>query len=240
MGPRPRHVSSSRTGKGAFAFEPCGCLNDAMDANTRARLEDAFGLVSSHWMMNPAERLAIIGLLEVLRPRCALEIGHGYGGFTRVLSRFADEVHTVDVDARVLAIVHELPRVTAWHATSAEMLRRFAQEGKRFDFCLLDGDHSRAAARADLDAAIGIAEVIVMHDAGNPECRAGYTEALAGHDVYANLDWVDGRIQVDGPWGGFGVVLTGYPRSQPYRITPVRVPNFELIAAACAARPPVA
>lgn len=204
-----------------------------MDTATRAKLEDAFGLVSSHWMMNPAERLAIIGLLEILRPRRALEIGHGFGGFTRVLSRYAAEVHTVDVEARVLAIERELPHVKAWHATSAEMLLRFAREGLRFDYCLLDGDHSRAAARADLDAVIGIADVIVMHDTGNPECRAGYAEALALHDVYANLDWVDGRIQVDGPWGGFGVVLTGYPRAQPYRITPVKVQNFALIAAAC-------
>lgn len=238
MGPGRRGASSTRARKGRGCLWLAWSLQwDVMDADTRARLEDALGLVSSHWMMNPAERLAIIGLLEVLRPGRALEIGYGYGGFTRVLSRYAAEVHTVDTHERVLAISRELPQVTAWHATSDEVLSRFAREGARFDFCLLDGDHSRAAARRDLDAAIGIAEVIVMHDAGNPECRAGYAEALAVHDVYANLDWVDGRIQVDGPWGGFGLVLTGYPRNQPYRITPVRTQNFELVAAAWAARP---
>lgn len=236
MGSGDRPASSSWSEKGAFAFDAGGRFSDGMDAAIGRELENVFGLVSSSWMMNPAERLAIIGLLEVLRPRRALEVGFGYGGFTRVLSRYAAEVHTVDTEERVLAISRELPQVTAWHATSDEVLPRFAAEGARFDFCLLDGDHSRAAARRDLDAAIGIADVIVMHDAGNPECRAGYAEALAAHDVYANLDWVDGRIQVDGPWGGFGVVLTGYPRGQPYRITPVRVPNFELVAAAWAAR----
>lgn len=208
-----------------------------MDPGTRARLEDAFGLVSSHWMMSPAERLAILGLLELLRPQRALEIGFGYGGFTRVLSRYAGEVHTVDTHERVLGIERELPNVRAWHARSDVVWPELARGGRRFEFCLLDGDHSRAGARSDLEAAIPLVDVIVMHDTGNPECRSGYADALAAHDVYANLDWVDGRIQVDGPWGGFGVVLTGYPRSQPYRITPVKTPNYALIAAACGLAP---
>jgi len=156
----------------------------------------------------------------------------------RVLSRFASEVHTVDVEPRVLEIEKELPHIKAWQCASSEAMRRFSHEDLRFDFCLPDGDLSRVAARDDLGAAIGICDVIVVHDTGNPECRSGYVEALAEKDVYANLDWVDGRIQVDGPWGGFGIVLSGYSRDHPYRITSVKVSNFDLIAAACRCKHP--
>lgn len=209
-------------------------VDGCMEEDTKRELEDVFGLVGSSWMMNPAERLALIGLLNVVRPKQALEIGHGFGGCTRVLSRFAARVHTVDVHERVLAAARDLPNVTAWHLPSQEAFARFAAEGTRFDFCLLDGDHSAAMAYYDLTAAVALAEVIVMHDTGNPECRAGYARALAEKDVYGNLDWIDGRIQADGPWGGLGIVLPVYPRSQLYRLTPVKTQNFELIANAWA------
>lgn len=200
-----------------------------VDDQTRKRLAGFLGLESSNWMMSPSERIALVGLLELLRPKCSLEVGYAYGGSTELLSRYSREVHAVDVDERVLECPKRFNNVTPLHSTSAEAFKQFLENGRRFDFCLLDGDHSGQCARDDLRMAVKVADVIIVHDCANPECRAGYEEALAECDVYANLDWIDGRIQVDGPWGGFGIVVTSLPKNSRYGITPIAKTGFQLI-----------
>lgn len=192
-------------------------------------LSGFLGLKSSNWMMSPSERIALVGLLELLRPGRSLEIGYAYGGSTEQLSKYSSEVWTVDVDDRVLECSARFGNVTPCHAKSADAFDGFLKEGLRFDFCLLDGDHARQGAGADLRMAVQVADVIIMQDAANPECRAGYGEALGECDVYANLDWIDGRIQVDGPWGGFGIAIPSLPRNTKYGITPVAKTSYQLI-----------
>jgi predicted O-methyltransferase YrrM len=200
-----------------------------MTNDTKQTIADFFGLIGGHWMMTPAERFAIVGLLEILRPRQALEIGYGHGGFTRHLSRFAGEVDTVDIDTRVGEAAKRFPNVRGWQMSSAAAWAKFQADSRRFDFCLIDADHSPEGTYADLRMAVRHAEVIVLHDTANPGCRSGYVRALAEADVYANLDWVDGHIQCDGVWGGFGVVLTAFPANQPYCLSPIAKLNYDLI-----------
>jgi hypothetical protein len=180
-------------------------------------------------MMSPSERIALVGLLELLRPERSLEIGYAYGGSTEQLSNYSGEVWTVDVNERVLECSTRFKNVKACHATSQEAFAGFLNDGRRFDFCLLDGDHTKQGASGDLRMAVQVADVIIMHDSANPECRAGYEEALGECDVYANLDWIDGRIQVDGPWGGFGIAVPSLPRNAKYGITPVAKTSYQLI-----------
>ena len=161
-----------------------------MTDETKRILADYFGLIGSHWMMTPGERFALVGLLDVLRPRRALEIGYGYGGFTQHLSRYAEEVHTVDSDVRVLEAEGRFRNVRSWHMRSSQAWAKFQADGRRFDFCLLDGDHSAEGAGADLRLALRSADVIVLHDTANPGCRSGYERAFADAGVHANLDWI--------------------------------------------------
>src|SRR5262249_51569248 len=50
------------------------------------------------WMMEYQERLALIALLEPLRPRVALEVGTHRGGSLAVLRAFAEKVYSLDID----------------------------------------------------------------------------------------------------------------------------------------------
>ena len=59
------------------------------------------GLVNKEWMMSPAEQMAVIYLLETLRPRVAVEIGTRMGGSLQVLAHFAEKVYALDLDPEV-------------------------------------------------------------------------------------------------------------------------------------------
>ncbi len=54
------------------------------------------------WMMAPKERLAILGLLSVLKPQIVLELGFAEGGCTEYLSKYSKIVYTVDINKKVL------------------------------------------------------------------------------------------------------------------------------------------
>lgn len=183
-------------------------------------LRRVLGLDALGWMMAPSERLAIVGLLAMLRPKTALELGCADGGLTSWLSTYAEAVVTVDIDEKVLRVAASLPNVTPLHMTSAEATCRLEAEGRRFDLTVVDADHSAAGVRRDLESALRFSEVIVLHDTYNPDCRAGIVEVLAGRDVYHDLDLVPGGLQPDGLWGGLGIVIPGLSVSEPRHVTP--------------------
>jgi hypothetical protein len=160
-----------------------------------------------------------------------LEIGHRLGGCTRWFSEYSGHVWTVDVDPHVIESSKRFPNVTPMHMTSTEAMKRLASQGQRFELALIDGDHSTEVACSDLQQAMELCDVIVLHDAANPACRKGYKEALQGKSVVADLDWIDGRLQPDGLWGGLGIVLTTLPSSLERVITPALITNADLAAA---------
>lgn len=180
------------------------------------------GIEPLGWMMAPSERLALVGLLAMLRPRRTLELGCAQGVLTGWLSEYSEQVISVDIDAHVLRVAEALPNVVGLHMTTDEATQRFAAEGRRFDLTIIDADHSREGVRRDLEAAIGFSDVIVLHDTYHPPCRDGMTAVLERHDVFADLELVPGGLQTDGLWGGLGVVLPGVPRGAAAFVTPRR------------------
>jgi hypothetical protein len=183
-------------------------------------LNAVLGLEPSTWMMSPAERLAVIGLIYLLRPKSVLELGSGDGGLTRWLAQLVPEVTTVDLNPRVRTACEGLGNVMAMCMTTTEALDQFAQEGRRFDVVMVDADHSAKGTRQDLEGALCISDIVLMHDTFHPSCRAGIEQALAGRDVYANLDLVEGGLQPDGLWGGLGLVMSALPKSSRIFVTP--------------------
>lgn len=183
-------------------------------------LRRVLGLDAVGWMMAPSERLAIIGLLAMLRPKRALELGCAEGGLTTWLSTYAEEVVTVDIDEKVLRVTQALPNVVPMHMTTDEATRRLEAEGRRFDLTIIDADHSAEGVRRDLESALRFSDVIFLHDTYNPGCRAGILLVLEGRDVYHDLDLVPGGLQPDGLWGGLGIVVPGLPRSEVSHVTP--------------------
>jgi len=183
----------------------------------------------NRWMMSPVERLVIVGLLEILKPNRSLELGHRFGGCTEYIAKYSREVVSVDIDETVLESCKRWKNVEAMHADSSSALMDLSARGKRFDFALIDADHSFASARDDLLKTAALADTIVLHDSFNPECRSGYLAALEQLDVYSDLDLADGHIQSDGLWGGLGVVVTSLKRDTKRHLTP-RILNADILA----------
>jgi len=181
------------------------------------------------WKMCPAERLAIIGLIEVLRPLVTLELGHGHGTCTEWLAKYSHSVYSVDQSPWVIESCKRWGNVHPLHMTTSDALNSFISKGSRFDLAIVDAGHSYKAGRSDLEGTLKIADVILLHDTFNPQCRAGYTDALEGSGAFADLDFLSGGQQSDGGWGGLGVVLPKIPdhsiRSISPRMPYVAVPN---------------
>jgi hypothetical protein len=180
------------------------------------------------WYMFPSERVTLIGLLQLLKPKRTLEIGHLFGGCTKHLSAYSEEVYTVDINSRVIESSKRFDNVKAFYMDSVLAMKEFALRGLRFDLAIIDADHSEAGAERDVTAVLGLADVIILHDAANPECRRGYAKALANTDAYYDLDFVDGKHSADGPWGGFGLIMT-YCKNETYKLVKTLIPNSYFI-----------
>lgn len=159
---------------------------------------------SPNWLMTSAERCAIIGLISRLEPTHTLEIGYRFGGCTGFLAEFSKQVSSVDLDANVLNAGNHWTNAKGYHENSVDFLKRAIEEGRRFDFAVIDGDHSTHGAAQDVKLAIQCCDVIVLHDSMNPECRQGYLNGLKDFGGYYNLDFVLNS----GIWGGLGIIIT--------------------------------
>jgi len=185
-------------------------------------LRAVLGLEPLGWMMAPSERLAIVGLLAMLRPRRSLELGCAEGALTAWLSRYSEQVVTVDIDEKVLRVTQAMANVRALHMTTDEATRRIEAEGQRFDLTVVDADHSAEGVRRDLEATLRFSDVVLVHDTYHPPCRDGIVSVLRERDVWFDLDLVPGGLQPDGLWGGLGIVIPGLPRGAARFVTPRR------------------
>lgn len=164
------------------------------------------------WMMWPSERLAILGLLEILKPRRSLELGCAQGGLTKWLSEYSESVVTVDLDARVYQVTQGLENVQPLCMNTREAFARIRAQELTFDLTIIDADHSRTGVARDLEEALEVSRCIVLHDTYYPPCRMGMLDVLNGRDMYFDPELVPGGLQEDGMWGGLGIVLPGVRR----------------------------
>lgn len=179
-------------------------------------------LEDEEWIMSLGERAAIEGLVSQVGPRLALEIGAGLGGSLKRLAAHSGEVHEIDLMAPP-AFVEELGNVH-WHMGDSHellprLLHQFSNEGRNVDFVLVDGDHTEAGVRRDMQdllssPAVG-RTVIVAHDTMNESVRAGLEQVdyeRIAKVAYVELDFVPGymvrepsrRYQL---WGGLGLIV---------------------------------
>jgi len=187
-------------------------------------------------MMSPSEQVAMVFLLEHLRPKVAIEIGTRFGGSLQVLAQFCDRVYSIDIDPDVpKRLAGKFPNVEYLTGPSDDLLppliNRLQRERAELSFALIDGDHSTDGVRKDVDNVLRFRPVvplyIVMHDSLNPACRAGLREAqwAANPVVHAvELDFVAGIVNpapaCRGIWGGLAVgIALPYERSGRFQIT---------------------
>jgi hypothetical protein len=169
-------------------------------------LEDRIGVADPNWLMSIREKLCLIGLLELLQPKKVLEFGYHRGGTTKWLSKYSESVITVDVNEFIKGADNDYRNIQAWNCPTQEAIKRIEEESLYFDLAIVDADHSRDAVAADVSGLLDHAEIILMHDSCNPECRRGMLDALTKQNSHAYyLDFITSAVKHDGLWGGLGI-----------------------------------
>ncbi len=187
-------------------------------------LDSEFAL---HWQMTNCERFAIQDLLRRTKPKVALEIGTYKGGSLQVISHFAEEVYSIDIDPTVPErLGGRFPQVHYRIGPSGEVLPKvlaeIAERGVDIGFVLIDGDHSTAGVRDDINKLLAYIPksrcIVIMHDSFNPDCREGIRTASWGASPYVHmvdLDFIPGIFHEQAydtaaqgsMWGGFGIAV---------------------------------
>jgi hypothetical protein len=169
------------------------------------------------WQMTFGERAALEGLLVLLKPQLAIEIGTLNGGSLRRIAAHSEEVHAFDFDAHPdlrAQIPNAVFHVGDSHELLPLVLADLTAQGRTVDFALVDGDASAVGVQADLQALLGspavCQTVILVHDSLNEGKRAAI-ESISGVS-YIDLDFVPGHVFADEDqqqWLGFALVLVG-------------------------------
>jgi len=190
----------------------------------------------SVWQMTLGERAAIEGVLAQLKPRLAIEIGSADGGGLRRIAAHSEEVHSIDLVPPQMP-VEEMPNVTLHtgdsHQLLPEALERFAEQGHKVDFVLVDGDHSAEGIRRDLDDLLSSPAVantvILIHGVTNEQVRSGLdTVRYVAYPkvAHVNLDFVPGYMRREPDHrhelaGGLGLVIVDATRTAYFPAVPV-------------------
>lgn len=166
-------------------------------------------------------------ILSELRPQHAVEVGTYKGGSLQVLAHFCKHVVSIDIDPSVSATLGlRFSNVTFHTGNSAELLpsalRIGSESSEPVSFVLIDGDHSTEGVRRDINALLSVPPtgemVVLMHDAFNPDCRAGILSANWQHSPFVHeveIDYIPGVYHQQAydtaaartMWGGFACAL---------------------------------
>ena len=157
-------------------------------------------------MMSPAEQMAMLYLLDRLRPKVAIEIGTRFGGSLQIVSQFADRVYSLDIDPEVTrrleGVFPNVEYITGpSDRTLPPLLERLEAEDAPLSFALVNGDHTSEGVRKDIDNLLrfrpNVPLYIIMHDSFNPICRDGLRRAAWADCPYVHaveLDFVSGVV----------------------------------------------
>jgi hypothetical protein len=169
--------------------------------------------------MTLAERFALEGILQTLKPARGLELGVFKGGSLRRLAAHCQEVHAFDLEV-LPAVRQEFPGVHFHVGPSAQQLPQFLEQCHQkdllVDFALVDGDHSTEAVRQDLQTLISSPalshSLILLHDSANDRVRRGLEQVDCAQSpgvVFVDHDFFPGHIDLgtDMVWGGFSCVV---------------------------------
>jgi len=170
------------------------------------------------------ERAALVGLLAAVRPVVAIEIGTAAGGSLKPISAYSDAVHAFDRTRHPDVTAERFPNVEFHtgdsHVLLPRVLDQLTSSGTNVDFALVDGDHSPAGVRRDLEDLLSSPSVertvILVHDTLNDGVRVGVEQVEWDRFEkvrFVDLDFVPGRVMATGPnkdnlWSGFGLIVT--------------------------------
>lgn len=178
---------------------------------------------NSHSWMEYCERVLLYAMVYGVRPKRVLEIGTFLGGSAVILAAALDDIGDgvmVCVDPNPRLAPETLDRIahraTVVAAPSPEALLKAEQvAGGKFDFALIDGDHSYEGVVRDVEGTLPVLlpnTYILFHDAHNEPVRRGINDMLAKYpadlqdcgmmSTFANPD----RDNPGVLWGGIRVL----------------------------------
>jgi|SRR5581483_2651482 len=190
------------------------------------------GINRDNWQMTESERIALTGVLARVRPLGALEIGVYYGGSLSLAAQFAKHIVAIDINPEVrdrfdlpanaeLLIGHSRDMVP-------QALASLERLGMPLQYVLIDAEHSTDGVKRDIALLLKYQPrtpmVMLIHDSGNPDCRAGILSADWNSSPYVHFvqcDFVPGQIIEHSVRDGRGEVWGGlalaYFAPQPRR-----------------------
>ncbi|MCW3090868.1 MAG: hypothetical protein JWP81_1937 [Ferruginibacter sp.] len=176
-----------------------------------------------YWEMVNAEKIALLNLLNEVKPHISIEIGTKKGGSLQLISKLSKQVYSLDIDPSVLELRALFPAVNFIVGDSKKtlpaLLTKLLQDGEQPDFILIDGDHSMEGVKSDIENILtqNISKplAVIMHDSFNPECRLGMLSADYSRNrnvTSVEIDFVQGiysptELAKGEMWGGFGRIL---------------------------------
>jgi hypothetical protein len=180
---------------------------------------------SGEWRMSLGERAALEGILSKLEPSTAIEIGTLKGGSLEPIAAHSGVVHSFDLSFDPSISRERFPNVVLHegdsHALLPKVLDELAEAGTNVDLVFVDGDHTAAGVRQDIEDLLASPSVgqtiILVHDTLNERVRMGLREVDFNRPkvTHVELDFVVGRIWGGASydhdlWGGLGLVVTGW------------------------------
>lgn len=177
---------------------------------------------SSSWM-EYCERVLLYSLVYGVRPKRVLEIGTFLGGSALIIAAALDDIGDgimVCVDPNPRLPQENIDRIqhraTIVAAPSPEGLHKAMQiAGDKFDFALIDGDHSYEGVVRDIEGTLPVVlpnSYLLFHDAHNEPVRRGINDMLAKYkrdlqdcgmmSTFANPDKDNPGVL----WGGIRVL----------------------------------
>jgi Methyltransferase domain len=219
-------------------------------------IEPGFDL---HWQMTNCERLALIALLQLLKPKLSIEVGTYLGGSLQVLARFSESVISADIDPGVRTrLAGKFNNVEFRSADPTHLLpdlvREVNTQKRPVDFILIDADHTETGIRRDIEVILELEPqqpmTLVLHDSFNPDCREGmrtaqWTKSPFVHAV--ELDFIPGVYHYEAydtaepktMWGGFAcAVLSPEKRSEPFTVRESQRHLYEAVKRGSSHAPP--
>lgn len=202
---------------------------------------DLFRPYHRSWIMESSERVAMMALLQWLKPSCSIEIGTREGGSLSIIADLSSKVFTLDIDPNCINGASRFPNAEFIagdsHRSLPDVLRTIEDRGLKLEFVLIDGEHAEDGVRGDIERILRYRPTapcyILMHDSFNPFCREGMLSAAWDRCPYVHsvdIDFVPGKLyppgetcygmQVGGQmWGGLGLaVMRPEPRVGPLKI----------------------
>ncbi len=178
-------------------------------------------MLNNNWHMQIGERVALMYVLNKIKPDISIEIGTFLCGSLRPIAATSRQVYSLDIDDRSSDDFSNVTFITGHSAnTLPDVIDKINHSDQDLNFILVDGGHSEAVVRNDLASCLRYRPksrptVLLMHDSSNPAVRKGIMDAPWADNPHAhclNLDFVPGllfdRNDIKGQiWGGLAAAV---------------------------------